>query len=101
MAGWIVGPLVGPTFGPLGEIVSNLIERRELDGQRAAGGYLAQTKGWRWIFWLIPIIVSSKRFNHIHLLICMTIGWSSFVATELFTREYYAYVILNRKTKRI
>ncbi|KAF2714752.1 MFS general substrate transporter [Pleomassaria siparia CBS 279.74] len=38
MASYIMGPLLGPTFGPL------------------AGGYLAVAKGWRWIFWLISII---------------------------------------------
>lgn len=41
MACWIMGPLIGPTFGPL------------------AGAYLAEAKGWRWIFWLITIFVSS------------------------------------------
>jgi MFS family permease len=29
MAGWIMGPIIGPTFGPLGTIVSN--ERKKLD----------------------------------------------------------------------
>lgn len=37
---WIMGPIMGPTFGPL------------------AGSYLAQAKGWRWIFWLLTICVS-------------------------------------------
>ncbi|KAF2794387.1 MFS general substrate transporter [Melanomma pulvis-pyrius CBS 109.77] len=66
MASWILGPLVGPTFGPL------------------AGGYLAAAKGWRWIFWLISII-----------------GGAVFVASMLFIRESYAYVILQRKANRL
>lgn len=39
MAVWILGPLFGPSVGPV------------------AGGYLAQAAGWRWIFWLQAILV--------------------------------------------
>jgi multidrug resistance protein len=39
MAIWILGPLFGPSVGPV------------------AGGYLAQAAGWRWIFWLQAILV--------------------------------------------
>ncbi|KAF2230587.1 MFS general substrate transporter [Viridothelium virens] len=66
MAGYIMGPLVGPTIGPL------------------AGGYLAQAKGWRWIFWLLSILAGFV-----------------FVVTLLFVRESYAYVILKQKTERL
>ncbi|KAF3024751.1 hypothetical protein E8E14_005080 [Neopestalotiopsis sp. 37M] len=38
MAIWILGPLFGPSVGPV------------------AGGYLAQAAGWRWIFWLQAIL---------------------------------------------
>jgi len=46
MAIWALGPLLGPVIGPV------------------IGGYLSQAKGWRWVFWLIAIIVSiSILFN--------------------------------------
>lgn len=38
MAIWSMGPLFGPTIGPV------------------AGGFLAQAAGWRWIFWLVTIL---------------------------------------------
>lgn len=34
-----LGPILGPTIGPV------------------AGGFLAEAKGWRWVFWLICILV--------------------------------------------
>lgn len=39
MAIWAMGPLMGPVIGPV------------------AGGFLSQAKGWRWVFWLITILV--------------------------------------------
>jgi multidrug resistance protein len=39
MAIWAMGPLVGPVVGPLG------------------GGFLSEAKGWRWVFWLLAILV--------------------------------------------
>jgi multidrug resistance protein len=39
MAIWAMGPLIGPVVGPLG------------------GGFLTQAKGWRWVFWLLAILV--------------------------------------------
>lgn len=41
MALWAMGPLLGPVVGPV------------------AGGFLSQAKGWRWVFWLIAIVVST------------------------------------------
>ncbi|KAK3381948.1 major facilitator superfamily domain-containing protein [Podospora didyma] len=38
MAGWAMGPLLGPCIGPL------------------AGGYLIAAAGWRWVYWLIAIL---------------------------------------------
>ena len=35
-----LGPVLGPAIGPV------------------AGGFLSQAKGWRWIFWLLAIVVS-------------------------------------------
>lgn len=43
MAIWAMGPLLGPVVGPV------------------AGGFLSQAKGWRWVFWLITIVVSCAR----------------------------------------
>lgn len=42
MAAWALGPLLGPCIGPV------------------AGGYLIEAKGWRWVFWLIAIMVRAK-----------------------------------------
>ena len=39
MAIWAMGPLMGPVVGPV------------------AGGFLTQAKGWRWVFWVIAIVV--------------------------------------------
>jgi multidrug resistance protein len=41
MALWSLGPLLGPIVGPI------------------AGGFLVEAKGWRWVFWVIAIVVSS------------------------------------------
>lgn len=41
---WAVGPLLGPCVGPI------------------AGGYLIEAAGWRWIYWLLAIMVSSRNF---------------------------------------
>lgn len=43
MAIWSLGPLLGPVIGPV------------------AGAYLSQAKGWRWDFWLITILVCTRR----------------------------------------
>jgi multidrug resistance protein len=41
MSLWSLGPLMGPIIGPI------------------AGGFLIQAEGWRWVFWLIAIVVGS------------------------------------------
>lgn len=41
MSIYSMGPLMGPVVGPI------------------AGGYLAEAAGWRWIFWVISIAVST------------------------------------------
>lgn len=40
VAAWAVGPLLGPVLGPV------------------CGGYIAQNTSWRWVFWILAIIVS-------------------------------------------
>jgi multidrug resistance protein len=42
MAVWVLGPLLGPAVGPV------------------AGGFLAESEGWRWVFWVIAIAVSKS-----------------------------------------
>lgn len=41
MALWALGPILGPIIGPV------------------CGGFLIEAAGWRWVFWLITIAVSS------------------------------------------
>jgi multidrug resistance protein len=40
MAIYAMGPLIGPVIGPVG------------------GGYMIEAIGWRWVFWLLAIVVS-------------------------------------------
>lgn len=40
MSAWALGPLLGPCIGPV------------------AGGYLIKAAGWRWVYWLVTIVVS-------------------------------------------
>lgn len=40
------GPIVGPVIGPVG------------------GGFLIQAKGWRWVFWLLTMLVSEKLYSN-------------------------------------
>lgn len=40
MALWSMGPLFGPIIGP------------------TVGGYLVEGTNWRWVFWLLAIVVS-------------------------------------------
>ncbi|CAK4015666.1 MFS general substrate transporter [Lecanosticta acicola] len=66
MAIWAMGPLLGPVIGPV------------------AGGFLAEAKDWRWIFWVIA----------------MATGFT-FILALLFLRETYAPILLARKTKHL
>jgi multidrug resistance protein len=66
MAVFSIGPLLGPIIGPV------------------AGGFLADAKGWRWVFWLLTIVAG---FLTILLL--------------LFSRETYAPVLLQKKVDRL
>ncbi|KAI5848516.1 benomyl/methotrexate resistance protein [Morchella snyderi] len=61
-----LGPILGPTIGPV------------------AGGFLAEAKGWRWVFWLI----------------CILSGFVSLLAL-VFLKETYAPTILAAKARRL
>lgn len=66
MAVFSIGPLLGPIIGPV------------------AGGFLAEAKGWRWVFWLLVILS----------------GFLSVVLLVL-ARETYAPVLLQRKVDKL
>lgn len=66
MATFSIGPLIGPIVGPV------------------AGGFLAASKGWRWVFWVLVIVA----------------GFVTIIMV-FFMRETYAPVILQRKTNRL
>ncbi|KAL8988561.1 MAG: hypothetical protein Q9177_002386 [Variospora cf. flavescens] len=66
MSIFAMGPIMGPVIGPV------------------AGGYLAQAKGWRWVFWLIAIVAGA-------------ITLFSFI----FLRETYPPILLERKAKKL
>lgn len=81
MAIWALGPLLGPVIGPV------------------IGGYLSQAKGWRWVFWLIAIIVS-RAIPSQQSKLSYQAGTIS-IAAFICLRESYPPVLLERKTKRL
>ncbi|MCJ1441759.1 MAG: hypothetical protein MMC23_002251 [Stictis urceolatum] len=66
MAIWSSGPLLGPVVGPI------------------AGGFLAQAKGWRWVFWVITIAAG------VATAICFVV-----------LKETYSPIILEAKARRL
>ncbi|MCJ1470930.1 hypothetical protein MMC07_009578 [Pseudocyphellaria aurata] len=66
MSIWALGPLMGPVIGPV------------------AGGYVTQSIGWRWVFWIIAIV--SGVFS---------------VAALVLLRETYHPTLLQRKTNKL
>jgi len=66
MAIWSLGPLMGPVIGPI------------------AGGFISESIGWRWVFWIISMASGVVAISFV-----------------LFLRETYAPAILRRKTKRL
>ncbi|RFU33009.1 hypothetical protein B7463_g3341, partial [Scytalidium lignicola] len=66
MAWYILGVVCGPALGPV------------------AGGFLAQAKGWRWVFWLLTILDGAIT-----------------IPMVLFMRETYAPAILERRAARL
>ncbi|EED19643.1 bicyclomycin resistance protein, putative [Talaromyces stipitatus ATCC 10500] len=63
---YTLGPVAGPAIGPI------------------AGGFLSQSEGWKWIFWVLAIASGVITVGHI-----------------IFCHETSAVVILNRKVKRL
>lgn len=45
MSLWSLGPLLGPMIGPI------------------VGGFLIEAEGWRWVFWLITIVVRPQSLS--------------------------------------
>ncbi|THZ03825.1 MFS general substrate transporter [Aureobasidium pullulans] len=66
MAIWALGSLIPPSFAPI------------------AGGYLSETLGWRWIFWVIAIPMALLT-----------------IISPFLLRETYGPILLERKAKRI
>ncbi|KAJ5716338.1 MFS multidrug transporter [Penicillium malachiteum] len=63
---WSLGPLIGPSVGPL------------------AGGFMGETIGWRWIFWVLMIL-----------------GGVVSLGIEFLNEETYASLLIRRKTLRL
>ncbi|ROV89705.1 hypothetical protein VMCG_10347 [Cytospora schulzeri] len=63
---WTIGPLFGPTIGPL------------------IGGFIAETIGWRWDFWIV-------------LIVAVLIS----VMTEIFNQETSHRVLIDRKVSKL
>jgi len=84
MSIWSFGPLWGPVLGPI------------------AGGFLTQSIGWRWIFWVITIAVCNPMQRHQKESLT-DIRQSGAVAltAAMFMRETYAPVLLGRKAKKL
>ncbi|KAL2060682.1 hypothetical protein VTL71DRAFT_9323 [Oculimacula yallundae] len=66
MWGFVMGPIIGPIIGPV------------------VGGFLSQSQGWRWVFWVLSMI--SGVFG---------------IASLIVLRETYAATILRKKTNRL
>lgn len=55
MSLWSMGPLIGPVVGPV------------------CAGFLVEAKGWRWIFWIITIVVSLQKSTELLNLVSLLI----------------------------
>lgn len=98
MSGFAMGPIIGyvsSRFIPLrivhsitllqnspSSLMNALLKKYSPIIGPVAGGYLSQSLGWRWVFWILAMISG----------ICTILGF-------IFLRETYAPVILERKTK--
>ncbi|KFY94343.1 hypothetical protein V500_03316 [Pseudogymnoascus sp. VKM F-4518 (FW-2643)] len=63
---WSVGPILGPMVGPI------------------IGGYVAEVAGWRWMFWVISIVIGVVT-----------------IVTFLVLKETYPIVLLERKASKL
>ncbi|EEU43388.1 uncharacterized protein NECHADRAFT_94955 [Fusarium vanettenii 77-13-4] len=66
MSLWMIGPLLGPVLGPI------------------IGGFVSESIGWRWTFWIITILAGV-----------------SFIISVFFLRETNAVVLLKWKAARL
>ena len=62
---WALGPLLGPCIGPV------------------AGGYLTRAAGWRWVFWLISILVSANEVLRTYPTMLM----------KFLVRHFHSYIV--------
>ncbi len=71
MASWLLGPLLGPSLGPLGTFASDYSALADLltGVCTVAGGYLTMAKGWRWNFWVLSIAVRMPPSNFLAFLL--------------------------------
>lgn len=63
---WSMGPLLGPAAGPI------------------FGGFISETVGWRWVFWVLLIV-----------------GGITSAGIEILNRETYAPVLIEWKTRQL
>ncbi|PTB41754.1 hypothetical protein M441DRAFT_68771 [Trichoderma asperellum CBS 433.97] len=63
---WSMGPLLGPVVGPI------------------CGGFISETVGWRWVFWVLLIV-----------------GGITSAGIEILNRETYAPILIEWKTKQL
>ncbi|CAI7591056.1 unnamed protein product [Penicillium palitans] len=68
MGAWVLGPVLGPVIAPI----------------ETAGGYLVESRGWRWTFWVLAMLAGAFS---ILAVICL--------------RETHPYTLLRRKTKAL
>lgn len=95
MSAWALGPLLGPCIGPV------------------AGGYLIRAAGWRWVYWLILIVVGFPVFFPFPFLrkasdkimanlFPLTFQSGIFIPVSyLFLKETFAPALLETKTRRL
>ncbi|OQE09449.1 hypothetical protein PENVUL_c006G09303 [Penicillium vulpinum] len=66
MGAWVLGPVLGPVIAPI------------------AGGYLVESKGWRWTFWVLAMLTAAFS-----------------ILAMLCLRESHPYTLLRKKTKAL
>ncbi|KAK0385101.1 hypothetical protein NLU13_7579 [Sarocladium strictum] len=90
MAGFAIGPLLGPIIGKSRDPDFSPHSSSPLESSLlmclgpVVGGFVADSLGWRWVFWILAII--SGVISGLFL---------------IFSRETYAPVILQRRVDRL